>query len=512
MVSSNNKKLQAGAKNPIPYIDDLDQALLDLSPCDPFTLRDAVTHTHIFGGTGSGKTSGSGKTFAKSFLQAGFGGLVLCPNPDERALWEQYASETGRSNHLLVIDDSGDNCFNFLHYELNRPAIAGNDAGHMKRVENMVSVLMNVMEQAEGGGVASNSNDQTWISAAEILLKNALAVVSALPDVIPRFNFEDIKKHIANAPNELKLVGTPQFAKTGFALSLDLAQNFYESKDEGEDFRAVRTYWTSDYPSMSDRTRSSVLFTLDSILQNMPTGTMRRLYSSGTNFFPEDSFNGAIIILDLPAIDAAVNGMAQTLFKTVWQDAVLRREKTDSMRPVFLWADEAQLFISKSDARFMALARQKMAASIFMTQNIHGYYNKMGGQKNKSQTDQMLGNFQTQIFHTQTDKDTIEFAMAKFGKRDRFKVGLNAGTNEGRARGHTSGRMKGRSDTINEGGTSGSSLNTVTEDAVRPEQFNTLKNGSPKNDFKVQGLIHKAGYNWKYTGENLLVAEFSQKI
>ena len=42
---------------------------------DVWRIRDACEGTMIFGGTGSGKTSGSGRTLATSFLAAGFGGF-----------------------------------------------------------------------------------------------------------------------------------------------------------------------------------------------------------------------------------------------------------------------------------------------------------------------------------------------------------------------------------------------------------------------------------------------------
>ena len=47
---------------------------------DLWRVKDACEGTVIFGGTGSGKTSGSGRALATAFLAAGFGGLVLCAN------------------------------------------------------------------------------------------------------------------------------------------------------------------------------------------------------------------------------------------------------------------------------------------------------------------------------------------------------------------------------------------------------------------------------------------------
>ena len=49
------------------YVSNLDQPLLRLSASDHFSLRDAVQGVHIFGGIGSGKTSGSGKALAAAY-------------------------------------------------------------------------------------------------------------------------------------------------------------------------------------------------------------------------------------------------------------------------------------------------------------------------------------------------------------------------------------------------------------------------------------------------------------
>jgi NAD(P)-dependent dehydrogenase (short-subunit alcohol dehydrogenase family) len=76
--------------------------LLHLSARDRWTLDDAYMGTFIVGGTGSGKTSGSGRAIAHAFLRAGFGGLVLCAKPEEADLWRRYAAETGRRKSLVI--------------------------------------------------------------------------------------------------------------------------------------------------------------------------------------------------------------------------------------------------------------------------------------------------------------------------------------------------------------------------------------------------------------------------
>ncbi len=98
--------------------------LLWLGNNDPWTVRDACEGTAVFGATGSGKTSGSGQALAKAFLRSGFGGLVLCAKNDEVHLWQRYCRETNRSNSLIIFGPNQPHRFNFLNYELSRPAPA----------------------------------------------------------------------------------------------------------------------------------------------------------------------------------------------------------------------------------------------------------------------------------------------------------------------------------------------------------------------------------------------------
>src|SRR6516164_6542980 len=63
---------------------------------DTWTLSDAFQGVSIMGENGSGKTSGSGRHFARKFLQSGFGGLVLCFKTDEADLWRSYLQHAGR--------------------------------------------------------------------------------------------------------------------------------------------------------------------------------------------------------------------------------------------------------------------------------------------------------------------------------------------------------------------------------------------------------------------------------
>ena len=124
---------------------DLDKPLIKFSndQLDYWTIRDAVRGTQIFGGIGSGKSSGSGKTIAKAFLKNGFGGLVLCAKPDERENWVAYAKETGRENDLIIFGEGSEHEFNPLEYEMTR---GGKGAGE---VFNLANLFMEILQNGQ---------------------------------------------------------------------------------------------------------------------------------------------------------------------------------------------------------------------------------------------------------------------------------------------------------------------------------------------------------------------------
>jgi hypothetical protein len=142
-------------------------SLLALSKQDLWTLGDAYMGTFICGGTGSGKSSGSGRTIAHSFLRAGFGGLVLCNKPDEANAWRRYAKETGRLNSLIVLDGKGNKRFNFLDYELARI-----DGGSNKTPFALDALLKiyEAMQTADG----TKGDESFWKNSVRLLLSHSI--------------------------------------------------------------------------------------------------------------------------------------------------------------------------------------------------------------------------------------------------------------------------------------------------------------------------------------------------
>jgi hypothetical protein len=151
----------------------LNEPLLRLSPApqDNWTIGDSLEHTLVFGGTGSGKTSATGAVLAKTFLIAGYGGLVLCAKPDEASRWDGYARVCGRATATIRFDHTARYRFNFLDYLMSLPPEHGGG-----QADNAVNALLRVLEAAhsrDGLGGSEAQND-FWNKAIRDLLSNAI--------------------------------------------------------------------------------------------------------------------------------------------------------------------------------------------------------------------------------------------------------------------------------------------------------------------------------------------------
>lgn len=467
----------------------LDTPLVALSPWDNWTIRDACEGVQIFGAIGSGKTSGSGATIAKAFLRAGMGGIVMCAKPEERQLWEGYARECGREKHLVIFSPDHPYRFNFLDYELKR----GGSGGGL--TENIVGLLSQVVELAEGK-VEQSGDGAFWTRAMRELLRNSVDLLAISHGTI---SLEAIMRLIADAPQssaeaEKILAETEVESPENFcARCLKLADEKEKSAREAHDLEMAATYWLKLYPGMADKTRAGVVSTFTGVADTLLHGIAWALLATDTTIVPDVTWrDGAIIILDLPIQEyGEVGRICQGIVKFMWQKAVLRRDVNQYPRPVFLWADEAQNFVSSFDFQYQSVARSARACTVYMTQNISNYYAVLG-RGSRDAANSLLGLFQTVIWHANGDAVTNVWASERLSQEKTTNFSFNAGTSQ-----------------------SGASQSTGGSEAVRPKllpaEFTTLKKGGPANNFQVEGIGFQGGRIWKATNDSYIRCVFRQK-
>jgi len=355
--------LQRKNPNAIPSgpVFDLSTPLLSLSPnkVDSWTIGDSFEHTLVMGGTGSGKTSASGRTLALALMRAGYGGVVLCAKSGEAESWVRYAAECGRSASVIRFGISGEYRFNFLDYLMRLDVM---DAGG--RIDNAVNTFLRVLEAAhgsDGGGQAENGD--FWRKSMRELLSNAIGM---LYHAYGRVTLDDIMKLINSCPISEEQAGDPGFQSWSFCYStaLRVFQKPAVALPAREAEQYV-SYFGKLFGRLDNRTRSNIVITLSAEISSFMRGPLHRLFCTETNVWPEATHEGAIIILDLPIkVFEQAGVVAQSLFKYIWQKATERRVVRADTRPVFLFADEAQNFFSSYDLEFQSTARSSRAATV----------------------------------------------------------------------------------------------------------------------------------------------------
>ncbi|MGB3180405.1 MAG: TraM recognition domain-containing protein [Cyclobacteriaceae bacterium] len=474
---------------------DLDTPLLTFNKeGDTLTARQAVEGIQIFGGIGSGKTSGSGRSIARKFLKEGYGGLVLTVKPDECALWQQYAQETGRLDDLIIIRPHGQHHFDFLDYEANRSGIG---AG---LTDNVVMVLNTVIKaaQMEGGG---GSNDEFWDNALDMLLTNLVDLCLLGTGKLSIDTLNDMARSL---PDE-RTLSRPDYEKwkeqsVFYQTYLKARQNIENDESLGSDKAAMLLlrldqFFFDEFGQLNERTRSIVLFSLTGLLFRLSRDPVYSLFcnNDAPTFSPEDSLQGKIIILDLPVkMYDKVGRDAQVLFKYVWQRAMERRDLSDNDRLVFLWADEAQNFLHHHDIDYQATARSSRVCTVYLTQNMPNYLAHIGGGKTGEYLVQsFLGTLATKVFHANADYQTNEYASKLIGQHYRIKAS--------------------RQSTYGESMSLGTGESEELAALIRPEEFVNLKTGGPDNDYIVSAYMHRQGRPFKAKSINTLHINFTQK-
>lgn len=517
----------------IPFHAKLDTPLLALSRQDRWTIRDACQGTQIFGGTGSGKTSGAGKAVAHAYLRAGMGGLVLCAKPDEAERWIGYAQETGRAQSIVRFNGEGAGAFNFLEYA--QMVAPGNGL-----TDNLVALFRRIHDAINLSEEGSAPRDTFWIDNAQILLSNAIDLLYCAHG---RIRLADVDELVTSAAQTQEEAESDLWKSRSFCFKAIQKTVVSPSVPMDEtDLNAVLSYWRYKFPGMPSKTRGGIVTTLNTMLAPFLKGKMRELFCTRTSIVPEMSQAGAVILMDFPIKRWGQFGIvAQHIFKYLWQLSIERRAVTDATRPCFLWADECQFFISPYDAEFLSTARGARACTVFITQNLPTYYAQIGGPNARDTANALIGNFQTKIFHSNADFETNRYAADLIGRRAQFRRNASYGSStthslsnglsygEGRSASHgsttdahgntsysstfgTNSNASASSTTSwARGDNSSEGVSEVIDYDIEPNFFTVaLRTGGPQHGGQVDALVFQAGRFWKHSKRNWIPCTYAQ--
>ena len=466
----------------------LDRVIYSFNGQEDFTIGNACEGVQIYGGIGSGKTSGSGDALARAFLNAGFGGLVLCAKKDVLEEWKRLAEQTGRANNLLVFDGSGDFVFPFLQYEIERK---GEGAGYTENLVRLFTTVYEAIDRSKSGG----GNDPYWARAMQQLLRNSIDLCMIARGTV---SVPLIRDAILSAPKSIDQIDLDEWQNKSLCWKL-LLEGHAKKHDKWVqyDFDSTASFWLEEYPALDEKTRSNVLSTMTTMMDIFLRRPFRMLFSEPPEdrkkiAYPELTHKGVIIVINLPVKEFGDAGRAaQVVYKYLWQQAVERRQvEKGKTIPVFLWVDEAQNFVTEYDMQFQATARSTMACTVYLTQNLPNYYAEMGGEHAKYRVDSFVGNLQTKIWHANSDPMTNENAADTIGKSWQTR--------------QTSGQSFGANNfNLSEG------KNESFDYDVPPQSFTKLKKGGKANDKIVEAIIFQNGRIWN-NDKTHLFTQFKQ--
>ncbi len=477
--------------------------LRDWGNGEGFRVADALTGVCVFGATGSGKTSGPAKHLAYGYLAAGFGGLVLCAKKEERRQWEQWAAETERTDDLVIIDTAGNWRFNFMEWEASRPEAGG---GLTINIVNLLDEIATAISGGSGPGESGGGSNKFWEDALHHMNTNLvdLPLFAGISVSLPLL--ADI---VASAPlNAAQVKDADWKEKSACGRILQDADKATKTADAGirADFSRCQKYWEVEFPNLAEKTRSIITLTFSMLARPLITRPLRELFSADTNIRPEDTFEGKVIIVDIPVQEFRLVGrIANLAWKYCFQVAVLRRmqptDRQSFLRPVFLWADEAQNFVTNFDAEYQAEARSAGGCTVYLTQNRESYARVL---KNLNAVDSLLGNLQCKFFCQNTGQ-TNDWASFILGQRWVKTTSTSAGQSSNDATPKNPDEQRGHNSGVNR--------SEQKKLFVEPATFTTLKRGGEMHNFQVEAIVYNGG-NLFYEGNLALpfrLLTFNQK-
>lgn len=500
----------------------LDDTLIDFSTDqsqhDQWTIRDAVRGTQIFGGIGSGKSSGSGRKLALAFLRKRFGGIILTGKVDETNQWLRYAEETGRLNDVIIFgpkreytekeieeDDyyqfrNQEYKFNPLEYEMNRPAKDG--GGETSNIVSLFNAIMKMGNRLSGAG-GGGGDDPFWDMALQRCVKAAVDLLKLSKQEITIANMAKVIRdaptggsylnqyyNLVTAEDDQSRQQLEEWADESYTIYCLVWADAEElSVADTRTFEVVISYFLNDFATLAEKTRSSIVEYFYSFANPFRSGLLAEYFAQETSqeILPEVTFNGKIIILDFPVKQFLMIGIyAQNIYKRLWQQAVERRDTEIYPTPVFMWVDESQYFLNEDDMLFQTTARSSRACTVMISQNISNYYATIGGKHPRDRVNSLLGNLATKIFHANNDYVTNEWAANTIGKTFQSKTSVSFGTNDN------------------------TSISESLHYQVEPQRFTTLLSGGKYTKFDVEGIVTVTGKEWS-NGKNYIEVAFNQK-
>jgi hypothetical protein len=457
--------------------------LIKLDNSTYWTLTDALAGVLTTGSIGSGKSSGPGNLLRHAFitstqaLPGGMGGMVFFAKNGEADEWHDACKKAGRGDDVIRITPGGPHTFNFLDWIAAWGEAGGDkERGAIPTVALLEEIASGV-DPTSGGGGGENA---FFESAHRTKLTNLVHIcqLSGLPVSLPL-----MRAISSSTPQTVAQGKDPKWREESACWHIlrEAYHNIEGDTAARKDWVECRNYFLNDYAMLSDRTRGVIEIMFTNLVRPFLTRPLRPLFCDKTTVWPEMCFEGKIFLIDIPVQEYHQTGkLAALAFKRCFQLAIMRRSgKPGSLRPCFLFADEAQNFLSPKDTEYQAVARSAGGVTCFLTQQISSIREAMGSD---DKAENLISNLQTKFF-CQNSGETAEYASKLIGDRYTDITGVNLGRSASTQAG-----------VLGDAGMSGG-ISTKQEKRrwIEASDLQKLRRGSESADFYVDSYIFAGG-------------------
>jgi hypothetical protein len=389
---------------------------------------------------------------------------------DEARQWREWARAARREDDLRVVDAAGAWRYDFLQAEATR----GNDGGGL--TINIVALLDELAQAIAGDVGKGESGDAKFFEGALHHMNTNLVDLALLAEV--GVSLPVLRSLLLSAPQTPLEADSKEWqARSDCYLAVMAAdQNTASANaDTRADFDECKNYWLKEYPALSERTRSIITLMFSMLARPFLTRPLRRLFATDTNLRPEDAFDGKIIIVNVPCQTYDLVGKcANLVWKLCFEKAALRRaQPVDGgyLRPVFLWCEEMEMFISPFDFLFASVCRSASACMFVIVQNRESLVSVL---KNEAMIDSLCCNLGTH-FYCANVGTTNEWASRLIGEQWVRVQAVNANRPAGLEAAGTSAGVSFHDE-----------RRRYCEEAV----FTQLRRGGELNNLQVDAIVH----------------------
>jgi hypothetical protein len=440
----------------------------------PFTIGHSLEHVLEFGATGSGKTSACLKSMALAMMHAGYGVLFLSAKATDPADYYEWAKLAGREKSVVHFGPKHRLGFNLLEYELARK---GEFAEHTMNVSTIFASVGEILARNNKPG----GDGASWELAAEQLLRHALNVVLLASG---KADLDNVMRVILSTPKTGNDVKSREWLRDSFChQQLDAAEKRHGGRRA---LMLARQFLMEQWAIFPEDTKNSAFFTFSRMADLFQNDPLHRMFFSKTDFTPEILLDGAVLIVDEPALAGGdLGSVINGLMRLAVQRMIKQRKCSGNERPVAIIWDEFQTSVTHEDSKFAAVARSHRCGLVMATQNVRTV-NAVMGSEDKAMT--LFGNCRTKLFFANDDPATNLYMAEVVGK---WPVKKESRTTD--HQGHSSKQVNPPQD----------------EYAVPPRTALVLKSGGKDFGKKVTGIMTHTGYELT-KGQPWMKVKFNQ--